>query len=991
MRRITLYIGWVSLIVLLLSACVNERMEPTQNLKEGQVLLYLTTPTHSQLDVSNENYYPETRGAHTGEEAKVIEDKVETVTLLLFDEGGAVLKEVLPMSDKGDLHYQATVTKVNKGYVRIIANVAVDNSWLGKTWVELQAKTFDMSQTATAYPMLADLGVKDFSKETVWGSSSDRIPLLRSFARLSVALAPSNEMEFLGFRTFGIRTKGYLFSQTPLASATTDKSDEAVASYDNRKIAVFLPESTNDDTNQTYIIIKAKYKGVEGFYRIDLRDKEANFMSIERNKHYVVKVNEVLGYGYKNEEEAKTDPYNDTGKKIVIEEMLVYDYAFNSNGNYITFTNSTAIVYGKESYHENGFSGNKTFYRYLLSVLMTDDASISPNDIEILDNSGLLITLESGSDGEKNFISFYATFEGKAKGNYPIRIRYKNIVKTLHVYWMNEYLDCTYLHARLDVPTNHGSEPLKGTFVRIGDDPHQEPEEAEWCGLSLTKENASENGELIYELSPDRVPVYVQLRENINYDNSDFEGFRFSNILATGINAKGRVRYIIGQAAADLSGYFGSTELARYTPYNTDDGTKYDSYLVAERLTDEMYDPAIPLSDYCKSKNPKDNPNLWYLPTSRQLMGLWLTNNSNSRQTSPMTVAPAVGPTFKYLSRSNYTEAKITYHDVTAKSFPERSKNTDATSLTDSKYYPVMSFSNSETSRGPNAQVAIRCVRNHTKSAVPPVSGRQVTMDPENKLTEDYFKDVNDENHIAKKIEVVEPHGKTDKALVYTYTPGTPNMPNTGWSRYEYKSSNSAGGGKYNHYYNWVVKEGWQVNGVDVYRKEKESDTYIKQTNSGSSPGAFMYFENNYPDHLIDKEYTLTEAYNNAGGVTEGRLPTMRELQLIYIYHQLLVDAGMTPFYKEEKDGYRDGTTDLDKILDPDKLLWKMFHYPETEYPPYLHWYWSSSTRLGPSNGMDESTVPLRINFHFGDVNARVANETNAKDHYRNVKTIVEK
>ena len=230
MRRITLYIGWVSLIFLLLSACVDERMEPTQNLKEGQVLLYLTTPTHSHMDVSNENYYPETRGAHTGEEAKVIEDKVETVTLLLFDEGGTVLKEALPMSDKGDLHYQATVTKVNKGYVRIIANVAVDNSWLGQTWVELQAKTFDMSQTATAYPMLADLGVKDFSKETVWGSSSDRIPLLRSFARLSVALAPSNEMEFLGFRTFGIRTKGYLFSQTPLASATTHKSDEAVAS-----------------------------------------------------------------------------------------------------------------------------------------------------------------------------------------------------------------------------------------------------------------------------------------------------------------------------------------------------------------------------------------------------------------------------------------------------------------------------------------------------------------------------------------------------------------------------------------------------------------------------------------------------------------------------------------------------------------------------------------------------------------------------------------
>lgn len=981
MKRIVFYISLISVWVILFSACIAEdAVDNLPDLKEDLVSLHLTTPTHSQCEVSNEGYFPETRGTHVADEAKIIEDRIERVHLLLFDEAGGILKDILPMNKKNEaeLNYQVAVQNIKKAYVRIVANASVDASWVvGMSWSDLQAKTYQLDETGgvdMAYPLVADIGVRDLSANPVIGTSEAPVRLLRSFAKLSVVVAQGSGMEVSGFCTFGIRKQGYVFPHTPVSSATTEKYDEPSAAYDNHKTTVFLPESTNEDAHQTFIIIKAKYKGLEGFYRLDIRDTKAAFMPIEHNKHYIVRVNQGLGYGYPTEAEAVADPYNDTAEKVVIETEDAYDFTYNENGNFLNFTNSTAVIYGKASYYEDGFSGELIDYPYLLAGIKTDNTTPIEGEIEIIDAGGLSVQLLV--NGSTAYL--ISSMENAVKGLNTIRIRYKNMVKSFHVYWMDQYLDCTYVHLPL---TTDGKTPLQTTTATIRDtfyeymgDTH-DFEVGNWGGLSLAKENASMDGPLSQGVNLQGSSVYLQLREYVGEDyRSELEAFRFVDIFASGTNHPGRIKYIVGQATADLSGYFGGTSLVAYSAYDTDDGTKYDSYLVSERITDEVYSSGIPLSDYCKSKNPKGGEQLWYLPSGRQLRGLWLTDNSNSRKTSPMTEE-------YYISRNNYTQEQVNYYNRT-KSLYQDSNNDWRSLYDDPTRYPMINWTTGETFRNPQTvNAAVRCVRNLPKQVLNPVSGKTVSIDPAGKLTDDYF-DAKAWNPLARKIQIADPHGNVQDKIVFEWT-------NDGHGEYVFDRTESDWNimwYEYTHYYKWVNKPGWKRNGAARNNKDR-GDSYTIFNREENAPPV-VNTVNLIPKLTHDKEYTLATAYSqaNTGG---NRLPTMRELQMIYIYHSLLVNAGMPPFYKEERDAYYVGPT----IPDPNanQLTWLKYRYGQmgNNTNAYLHWYWSSTTQKGSFNGNDNGSVlPLRLNFNFGDVNTRAANMQSELDHYRGVKTV---
>lgn len=995
--KLSYCIFFLALTVALLAGCTDESIV-SGGRDNKSVSLYFTTPTLSNASVEFTDSSIKTKGDHSSGEAQSKQDMIKNLYFLLFDGENGVLMFAEKMTIQVDGTGTVALSYNGKGYVRLAANVSPEG-WKGKSWESLKnEQTFTISGK-DSYPMYADVGEQTITNSLVIGSAQTPIKLKRSVAKLTVSA--TSEITFSGFRTFNRHKEGYLFPQDPIRNVSANIEDEHESAYDNGKKSIFLPETKNtDEDHQTFIIVKATHNGVEGYYRIDMRN-DKKLIDIERNKHYIIKFGKNMGYGYPTPEEALTDPYNDESDSVVIEEHSSYDFIYNENQNYMGFSNSTVVIFGKAEYCTNGFSpSNKTTYKYVLTMIKTDSDG---SDVSIEDNGGLEITKKIiDKEGGKYVIlsAPVAGLEGDLDENgesgawRTVTIRYKNMIKTLTVVWKGTYIDCTYSHENI-AETLGNSATYAEVKPHLRADGTEEAYPSGWIGLSTEEINADSSGSpLISHLSGGNGDKYVQFREHVDglkmgikSTNAPNEGFRFADVYLSSGLGEGMVKIIYAQANADLNGYFGGTSLAEYTPVNNDDGTQYDSYLVSERITDEI--GSSDLMSYCKSKNPSDKQGLWYLPSSRQLMGLWLSDNSNSRKTSPMDTAPAEGPTYRYISRSNYTQAHIDYYEWT-KTFTfiegyTNLRNADSKGLNDPSRYWRMNFSNGETIRD-NTDAAIRCVRNLSGEELPsdiqskithPVSGRQATMDPAGYLSDDYF-DQSVGNPIARKIEVLPKTTEMDNTVVYTWTP-------TAGSIYLYWKTESKGLilKDYLHYYSWAVGPGWERNGKELYPKDKGNEYTVGWT-STSTPPVPQNSENVHPTKSIEKEYTLTNAFNRSISAG-GRLPSMRELLLIYIYHDWLVAGGMDRFYVDEADGYYEGSS---ISIQPNRLLYQMFRYPAANHIPYMHWYWTSTTRAGKFTGTDGSSPPLRVNFHFGDVNARGANETTAMDHYRAVKTV---
>ncbi len=1023
---IQLFIALFSMVSL--SGCVDD----TDSVVIGngkEVTIYFTTPTLAQTNI-------QTRGTHTEGETGEVEDKVESIYVLIFDKEGKTLETFKRHST---LDNQGVATVANPGkykqcYIRLVANITPDDSWIGKNWSVLREQVhFSLPlNPGDLIPMFYDQGVMDFEEGAQIGDSElGRINFIRAVAKLRIVVE-GKDVRLLGFRTFAFRKQGYVFPQETIKNIGGPENvpyEQDIKAYDNKKKAVFVPETRNSETfpenDEAYIIVKATKKlgntHIEGFYRVDMR-QGGKLIDIKRNKDYVITLKSDIGYGYSTEEEAMDNPINSAQGEgsIDIQEHSSYDFIANQSGNYLAVTNSKFSIVGKTHYYKIGFSGEKEAYTYVATIAETEKSDLQKEDITI-ESSGSeqyftidkQIIQEEGKN--KLMITAKAINEITIGSKMQIYLRYKNIIKEIQVLFPSKMVNCTYYNLHLDALANY---PL-GTMVshawltthRKADETPGSNPDLDWVGFDKDYfQNLSLNEKTKTEFTEETLlsELCMKFREHIDPvkmgrlagKNAEWEGHRFADAYVA--TDYGMLKVTVAQANADLSGFFGGAELIKIPKDGTiDEGDQYDSYLLVERYpgrtaTDQIfnhYDSRKTIKEYCSDRNPAGGEKLWYLPSSRQLMGLWLTENSDSRKLSPMKGEPASEPNYAYFARNNYSSSyEAIYKEATSIYGPDNKPfNRDPNPLNVSERYPVIYFSNGETTRGPvHKETAIRCVRNLKPEELPaeirsiartvtPVNGRTVTMDPYNFLGDDYFRqDV--WNPIARKIEVQEPHGEKQKTVVYRW------LEDAG-SKYVHKRTDSKGflSKEYRHHYKWESFPWWTKNGAPLYKKDK-GDPYSTNWIKSSTPPEVNNLEA-VPDKWIDQEYTLADALKNTGS---SRLPTMRELQLIYIYYPLLIQGGMAPFYKEEGHGYYDPEKPGDEST-PNTYIWQMIRYPKEvgsiPFQAYMHWYWSSTAREGNLTGDDGTKIPQRMNFHFGDVNARSAHQTDHKDHYRLVKT----
>ena len=224
-------------------------------------------------------------------------------------------------SPDGAGKYKVTISKIPSGTttVHLVTNV----SDLTKAEAE------DLQGIASATSRTIDT-----NSPVCWGSVSLKtlldgtanVFLLRQYAKVTLKVDkavqgnfPEKDAGLIINHTAAksaIAPAGYNEPADDLA-ATTDFSSTDVGGGTRREVVV-----TETSAGVANVIIKAKYKDVEGYYKVGLyKDKDATKKTqyaLLRNHHYTITVTKVNDYGFKTKEEAiKAEPENRLEAEII--------------------------------------------------------------------------------------------------------------------------------------------------------------------------------------------------------------------------------------------------------------------------------------------------------------------------------------------------------------------------------------------------------------------------------------------------------------------------------------------------------------------------------------------------------------------------------------------------------------------------------------------------------------------------------------------------
>ncbi len=151
------------------------------------------------------------------------------------------------------------------------------------------------------------------------------VPMLRQCAKISLEIDKGIQGDFTnaGLYVYNMANKAaiaptkYIEPKTDDLAESTDLSEEANPLGGGTATTVAVNETS---AGKAMVIIKAKYKDREGYYKVALyKDaKKTNEYALLRNHHYTIKVTKVNDYGFSTIDEAKkSQPENRLEVKVV--------------------------------------------------------------------------------------------------------------------------------------------------------------------------------------------------------------------------------------------------------------------------------------------------------------------------------------------------------------------------------------------------------------------------------------------------------------------------------------------------------------------------------------------------------------------------------------------------------------------------------------------------------------------------------------------------
>lgn len=228
----------------------------------------------------------------------------------------------------------ADATADADGYRKIKTNLPK-----GTETVHLVANVPDLTKAQAEKLDAMDVITPNLSKPICWGAKTlsdlmndSKISLTRQCAKVTVKTSVSN-FEITDLHVWHSASKGsiapakYKESTNENLAETTDLMDDTKPIAGGSAAVVAVNETS---AGKADIIIKAKYKGTEGFYKVALYYKKDDGKTAQyalvRNHNYIVTVISVNGVGYADEAEAlKAQPENRLTVTVVDDNPEIVD------------------------------------------------------------------------------------------------------------------------------------------------------------------------------------------------------------------------------------------------------------------------------------------------------------------------------------------------------------------------------------------------------------------------------------------------------------------------------------------------------------------------------------------------------------------------------------------------------------------------------------------------------------------------------------------
>lgn len=199
--------------------------------------------------------------------------------------------------------------------------VKITNVPAGAKNVHLVANASDMTDDeAHDLQSLTAAKVRDPQRDApiCWGKISidklleanPSVPMLRQCAKISLEIDNSIQSNFTnaGLYVYNTATKAAIAPANYIEPTTDDLAESTDLRTDNPLGGGTATTVAVNETSagKAMVIIKAKYKKREGYYKVALyKNKEKIQYALLRNHHYTIKVTKVNDYGFSTLEEAK--------------------------------------------------------------------------------------------------------------------------------------------------------------------------------------------------------------------------------------------------------------------------------------------------------------------------------------------------------------------------------------------------------------------------------------------------------------------------------------------------------------------------------------------------------------------------------------------------------------------------------------------------------------------------------------------------------------
>lgn len=276
------------------------------------------------LSIQLPNFTPQEISTRAGGETT---ESINSLWVICYDASG----ECLGKQDYTEAYADATADA--DGYRKIKTNLPK-----GTETVHLVANVPDLTKAQAEKLDAMDDITPDLSKPICWGAKTlsdlmndSKISLTRQCAKVTVKTSVSN-FEITDLHVWHSASKGsiapagYVESTNDNLATSTELMDDSKCITGGSAAVVAVNETS---AGKADIIIRAKYKGTEGFYKVALYKKDEGKTAqyaLVRNHNYIVKVISVNDAGYATEAEAlKAEPENRLTVTVVDDNPQIVD------------------------------------------------------------------------------------------------------------------------------------------------------------------------------------------------------------------------------------------------------------------------------------------------------------------------------------------------------------------------------------------------------------------------------------------------------------------------------------------------------------------------------------------------------------------------------------------------------------------------------------------------------------------------------------------